>query len=732
MLCVDDEDEEEKEPKDRDATEPSQVLNPVELTLAKADRMDACLVTPQPQKIARKRSSMDLSVDSGSNKKASSAAGSVCEVASQSGAGPVDTNSKASGVKAGSKVPERVNKLDLQQALAGIKLGLQRHHAVEYLKVVEDASEQVTLKAHLALYDAAVRLSPGEIKSVSDEEITQCLQSLQGTGLEWTEHLQWHLWRRRVKKAQAALSTDVAPEPFAVWWDVVKPYAYSAEQQKLNIHAPTLCAVAGNKPAKQSTFLQSVFIDLLLPFLVQGELFCDHVGALCGAVAGAIDGDFLREIDETFVPLLPKVKDAVLGLKALLSKDLHVQFEHKDQIADLRLAITAKNDDVITKFAKALGGVPHYRSLVDAFVSQVVSIEVHDDKIREVKAFFQLSCFKYGLVDVKNLGSQLKDLSLLSGDLPEVFMQGLRSQASSSTWNWWLSAKEALEKQRSQKAIVDDIGGVLAEATIAFPVEERWRVCLEELAEHIRLTNGNERLEEVFANAKLVENGLESPELSLHLEALSAVCVKAAGLEAASEDKPKLRGVFKAMLTKMEAEIDKDHAMTTALWECMTAVQKFQSDVATADAMKHCSQVLQLTQSLQEWEASTADGRPTVWGDESRKKLAELMRCHDSCKDIGTAGCWASTTVCAGLAKAAAIIQEKKVSWTDQAKEAVQAALDALTQVAGGADNGAPWNQKLTPTSTWADMMMHAQQLRTIEFVASVRDKLHKMLEACP
>ena len=246
-------------------------------------------------------------------------------------------------------------KLDLQQALEGIKLGLSRHHAVECLKTLEDPGEAVILKNHLALYDAAVKLSPAEIKSATDEEVAAGLKTLEGADVSWTEALQWHLWRRRCKKAQTALTAEVLPEPFQAWWDLVRPYSYNADEQKLSIHAPTLCAIAGSAASKTQTFLQSVFTDLLLPSLIEGEMVAERVSSLCGCILRSIDSDFLKEIDETYIPCLPQIKDALLGLKALLSKDLHVQFEHKEQIADLRWAMTSQVRDHNHQVRKGAG-----------------------------------------------------------------------------------------------------------------------------------------------------------------------------------------------------------------------------------------------------------------------------------------------------------------------------------------------------------------------------------------
>ena len=373
--------------------------------------------------------------------------------------------------------------------------------------------------------------------------------------------------------------------------------------------------------------------------------------------------------------------------------------------------------------------MPHYRALVDSFVAQVLSIEIHDEKIKEVKAFFQQTPFKYSSIDDKNLTEALKDVGLLAGDLQDVFMQGLRSQASNSTWSWWLSAKDSLDRSRADRVVLDRVGGILAEAAIAFPVEERWRGAQDELADIIRLSNGNERLDELLQAADKVEGGIRvGVDVLPHLEALSAACVKSAGLEMPESKKVHIRGVFKAMLAEMERVVEMEDGLTKSLWDTMAALQKFQADVTTSENMKHCSEVLQLTQSLRDWPVQE-QGRQVAWAVENQKKLAEIMRCHEKCKDMGVAGAWAAGTIQTCVARGASIISDARSSWTEEAKESVMSAFEALKAVAGGCDGGAPWNQKLNPTATWAEMLQHAAPLRIVDHMAGIRDKLHQMLE---
>ena len=708
-------------------------MSEVELAIARAGHARSKFATPPSNKYTRKRSgTFESGGESTSGKKAPSVV-SVAESASASEAPPADTSQAAKG-KAATKLEERLGKLNLQQTLNGVKLGLQKHHAQEYLKGVTDALEQVQIKAHLALYEAAVKLCPTEVKNTPDEEIVQCIQTLEGSGIIWTESLMWHLWRRRVKKALTGLVSEASHDGFHAFWSLVRPYERDAGDREVNIRAVTLCNIVGSKEAKLSEFMRVLLNELLLPALLQGESLATHVAGMCKKIAQQVDEEVvLLEIDEHYIPSLSKLKDTVSGLSALVSGDLSVQFEYKDHITKFRSGITSKSDDIVVKFAKGLGGVHHYRTLMDSFLARVTSIEIHEEKIRQVRLFFQQANFKYGQVEEKPLVEALKDLTLLAAELPDLFMQGLRQNASTSLWSWWESGQAALSKEGADKQASSVISNVLAECAIAFPVEERWRTAQEQLGDHIRKTNGWEKTKRLMEAVEAVITKLNDADgEEERLSALSTSGAGAAGLALQPEELKKLQEAYKVMIAKMEetvAELSTDSHM---ILQCMEAIYKFNSQVGSGDMLSHCKAVLDFKMSKLAWEVLVSGSIDNVvkLGDKSMEVMADLMRHEKAARALTVPGCWGYAFLEKSLVASSEQIHQTKELWLAECRQMLETTCASLENVAGGADNGASWSHKLGPSASWEEALEHGKVFQDKAFVERIKDRMDIMLEA--
>eukprot|EP00971_Amphidinium_carterae_P330149 6463017-Amphidinium_carterae.1 len=428
-----DEAEQEDGAAESEAVEPiqSETTNSWKTMKAKAEALQPQTVQSTPKVKAKK-----LPRQASRNSMASSA--SSCHL-KQATLQPVgDHTSKAldlssvadseCGGTASKKVQAIVEKLDLKKVLEGVKLGVSRRHAADTLPKLRDEEQRLVLQSHLTLYDSAFAVCPSELEKCSDAAIRGHLRTLLGVGISCPPHVEAHVWNLKVSQViqglKLASESDAMPK-LQAFWALVKPYKVeSTSETVVDISSVCLCKMQYGLEELGKKALQAIFIDLLLELVKLGEEKMVYVKWLAEKLVGLLNDDMVQEeIHEYFLTLLAESKKYLLGLAGLLGDTLE-QLGQRESLLQYKDDVASKITTKLVLFAKGVYDVASYKSLLESFLAEGLSLEVHKGMLQGLSKFWQRDGqMQYPSIAMEELQQMLEQLSVVAADVPEDFLE---------------------------------------------------------------------------------------------------------------------------------------------------------------------------------------------------------------------------------------------------------------------------------------------------------------------
>eukprot|EP00971_Amphidinium_carterae_P333895 6468892-Amphidinium_carterae.3 len=618
------------------------------------------------------------------------------------------------------KVFDHLKKLDLKEALSGKKLGLMRRHAKEYLDKLQSEEDKVILQNQLNLFDAAVALSPAEIKSLPEHAILENLRTLDVAKLPCPTHVQRHLYKKKVAEAIASLHGCPRDEVIDVtsWWDMVRPYHIGVDQAaNFNYKVPCLAAIDEEDDSKRKGFLDCMCLELLLPLVQKGEESGQHTSALLSALLHQLENDMMYDIDEGSLTMLSDLRKYLSGLSSLLSADLVQQVICKDEIMLFKAAMGCNVLVPCVTFAKGVCDVPYYKVKLDAFMSESLSMETHKGKLEFQSKFWKKEgCWQHPDTKLEEVQHSLENLSVLTAALSEDLLGPLRKLASEKCYEWWKNSCKTLFKCVSEGAIkMELIDGFISETSICFPFEQKWSNAKEEIASSMVQAQADQKVRAVMSSTEALSEALNGEDWQDAMARFRDALHEAQGI---AFDEASLKSM-KALTTKLSGKI----------LACFT--NKRDGIEIILDALVYFMNLGGKSQTYQAWfdKASTMHAlqkalngcikdeiKEVDWNNVPlRQQVAQVWRAKMAMK-TGSENGWGGAVAKQLLEDASTLLQHAKQVWQQGAEKCVDSAVKGLAPLAGGMVDGSLWNKDLPDSATWEQVMDVAEKsLKTVK-----------------
>eukprot|EP00971_Amphidinium_carterae_P352416 6492583-Amphidinium_carterae.6 len=651
------------------------------------------------------------------------------DMASQAG---TETGSVSGSLNVEKRVADMISKLDLVKVLEGKRLGVTKRHATELIPKLKE-HERILMQNHLSLYDAAMKLSVDAIASHTEADIRQSVQTLESASIGCPTHVQRHIWKLHASRAMQGINSvaeTVDERKLAQFWHLVRPHKFcSTMTQSFDMNTPTLSSIDETIDDKVKALLDQVLLQLLLPLVQRGEAAGKYVHLLAEAVKNHVDKDMEDEIEEQFLPCLVNMRQYLSGFIALMGKPFE-QLENKDSILTMRQAHGSKSTDMCIIFSKAVLEVSWYKQMLDSFLADSLSMDVHRDAIQKCRGFWEgCQAFLWENLAFNDLVPGLKGVSALAQDVPETVMLPLLQTASLKTSTWWQSCLQVMQTDAEKCLEMQaEMQNFIKEACITFPLEQKWEDAQNQLNEVYAQAMCSKKCSGLVEAAEKLASVLDEASWVQSAQNLAHAVREARGVEVSHAMWQKLRPLLQQQLPQkllglLKARSTDAQLLVDIFVEFNGVGCKPFCPASLVDKFLHGSNLLQAYLACKE-----AELQKQTWDQPGAKdKLAELVRCIEKC-NLAESG-WGKDIIQNLLHEATTIQDKVKACWLEAGRKALADGVALLQPLAGGKTDGSLWKDSLSADAKWEDVVAQAKAsifTMTISRITSMRDHIEE------
>ena len=627
---------------------------------------------------------------------------------------------QASKAETDQKQAERyIQSLDLNLVLSGRKLGVVLRHAKEESRKME-MRPKLLLSAHTKLVEQVLMLAPQNIKMSSAAQIQEAFDviSQDGRQIQWPLELQEHMMDLHAKPLTNQLTSSMDTQSLQELWRLMRPYALPGAKVELDVQKPLLHSMGHDGPAKIELCFDVMLSQVLLTLVQSGEVKKAHVKWLCEGLLDMIKSDLLNDIEpECMVVALSQLQSVLVGLHTVIDGRWETWRTYQDEVSYIRKPPSEAG--YVQQISNALMVDEFWRSQLKQLQSMQQMMCVHEASISKLQEYLDVHEPVEDLpAEILSMETHLKEFTDLKYHLPEGALSTMATELSVRLEALWKLCRESHQGSKEQACSSSLVQALLAEGAIAFP-EAAWvKTAQVQFSEMLLAKKGEEKMAEMLRLVNKFFKSLLTNEID-DVDSVLCDCLEhmdaARGLPMPAEAVEEVTSYWQTVCDEVnKLSTDYEAQVLVKLAEVMEKLLPWLPSLHTAEEagmakMTRLKACCKLHLIIDEYNALPTQDVARYHGDcYKRTVMTSMMSSQIALANIPDMPFLQQRTRDL-LARAEKLKGLAAESWLASCKEAVDTAMLACREVAGGMGNGQDWDQGLGATASYDKVLAKAQ-----------------------
>eukprot|EP00971_Amphidinium_carterae_P346420 6487855-Amphidinium_carterae.2 len=603
------------------------------------------------------------------------------------------------------------NALPIHDVLKGKKVGVSYHHATNALGNGSlDSMQQVQLRAHLRLYDMALKLAPQNLAKQSADDVHIALQELADVVTEWPAALQEHMWEQVEEQYATAVLAEGSQNSVNSFLECIRPYEL-AQDGPFCIHRPHLAKLC--VPESQKIEMFTKVLVLTLNKLVQrGVAGQEQLRSFCSYAMAGLETHLEESLPDECVEILSELFSLFQGICSLLEVDIFKMYEAKAVVSELMSKMKSKRNDAASLVANSLASVTYYGDLIRNYTQQLSLVDVHKQRLDNVQLVLSEDQRDLGFHRATNTYTHPNDVWTLFqkcfnyfANLPESATSGLSEKAEQKVMAFTARLSDIVKIE----SCVGQVEDLLMEAAKAWPNNTVFLEVKHQLLRSVAEMAGQNKVS-AFSE-KLSKYVDQKSDPQQHVEELLELGAAARGVDASKSHKD----IFERGMAWLEEALTKAVCNYEQLdCKCMDLYQSLLSWVNT-DVYKHTLQRMRagaaLVLAYNAFKGQHEKVQDMLAEDTDSTKVAALLRACEAARLANMEKCsnWCNEGMKVLLTTRNNIRSLASQACKQTHVAALQAAIEKCADIGGGVAGGGDWHESLSMSAEWSAVSKVAQ-----------------------
>ena len=633
---------------------------------------------------------------------------------------------------------KHVQKTPIMAAMRGDKaLGVQAGFAREATKKL-GPTLSAQLKGHLKLFNYALSLSPKELPGLSGAELNEAISAVADKVDVWPTAVVDAVFSRRCRAKVERVLSEMAMEDLKDLLAHIKPYKLD-EDAELDILQPRLRDVTKSLAERTTQFSDILIGELFSPLIRLAEKGAQKLQKFQETLQDTLEQWMLQDdVPGGFATTLKEVIDFCKGIVPLFTSDPFQQLPHQPALERVKQHFMSLGFGPMCLLANCLREVQYYKDKVTSILEGTLKLKKNELRVVEVQ---NASAQRFETYDNMTacclaLEGALKSLAYLLEEVEAESISCLTQALVSRVQSIWMEQVQPCLLGKAPLPVeAVALERLCVEATIACPQNEQFMQMQVDLAVYMRdelnktkvqeLMQGMAKLQADIGNSEETDPWQAVPLVMKSLEACK-------GLDISKEQQTLVERAVVAVVAELESLMSSDISKAKELYDVCVASQRWLPANWKDYDLPKINAIFVLSNSLAGCDVNDGDLDSWAKSDPKLQQLASLMRAkvNGVKMQLKAPGSWQEIALKRLIGQAQTLEENMKEHLNGMKSEQVQACMEKLRPVAGGAPDGQSWCEGLPADAKWADVVKKGRQsLMTID-CDDLESKINDLVQA--